>query len=49
MADVCRQLLKGMAELAQKEQPPAEPEQQQPHTMASATDSMQQDLASQRG
>jgi uncharacterized membrane protein YccC len=42
MADVCRGLLKGMASLAQKEQPPEQ------HTMGSATDSMQQDLAAQR-
>lgn len=44
MADVCRGLLKGMNQLAQQEQPP-EPK----HTMASATDSMQQDLAASRG
>lgn len=45
MADVCRQLLKGMAQLAQSEVPP-EPK---PHTMDSATNSMQQDLAASRG
>lgn len=49
MADVCRQLLKGMADLAQKEAPPQPQAQAQPHTMDSATNSMQQDLAAQRG
>lgn len=44
MADVCRKLLTGMNQLAQQEQPP-EPK----HTMASATDSMQQDLSANRG
>jgi uncharacterized membrane protein YccC len=45
MADACRGLLKGMAQLAQQEQPP-EPK---PHTMDTATSSMQQDLAARRG
>lgn len=50
MADVCRQLLKGMAQLAQSEQPAAPvAAAEQPHTMDSATSSMQQDLAANRG
>lgn len=55
MADVCRQLAAGMAKLAHHTPPPAQPEQpaqaqpaQQPQTMGTATDSMQQDLAAKR-